>query len=440
VARVVAILYLEFRGNVLLLRASALTFSVVLSLVPIIALGTAVLKGLGAEDQIRAAAYRFVDQFTFQEFVEEKPAAPEPDGAKTLATHLRTAVDKVLDYVERTNFATLGAFGILGMVVTVVSVLSNIEQAMNVIWRAERGRALGQRIMDYLALMILLPVVINFGFTGLAALQSPTVRGWLEVVLPAAWADIGLRLLAQVPLILVVFTFIFFYRFLPNTPVKWRPAVIGGLVGGINWLLIQALYLWLQVGVARNNAIYGSFATVPLVLLWIYFAWVVFLTGAETAFAVQVWRTYNPRPRGISPSRRLAAALDIMNQLQLDFRQRQVTAREVLVKKLQLSEDDLDAAMAQLTAGGFVHQVQETPEGYVPGTPFEEQVPGQIVELIYGGALPDSPGGRITKAALLAAQSAANERAGWEARETGICRPAPPATGNTIPTQDKGAE
>jgi membrane protein len=162
VIRIHLIVFQEFRRDVITLRASALTYTVVLSLVPMLALGTAVLKGLGAGNQMREVAYKFIDQLELTvapakesekqitPVAESVPAlhadtdratAVEPT-KKGLTVHLRKAVDQVFDYVDRTNFATLGAFGVLGLLVAAIFVLDSIEQAMNAIWQAESNRLL----------------------------------------------------------------------------------------------------------------------------------------------------------------------------------------------------------------------------------------------------------------------------------------------------------
>ena len=304
VIRIHLIVFQEFQRDVITLRASALTFTVVLSLVPMLALGTAVLKGLGAGDEMRGVAYKFIDQLELSVAPGEESEGqitsdagpvlahkPDTDTAtavkpapKGLTIHLRKAVDQVFGYVDRTNFATLGAFGILGLVIAAIFVLGSIEQAMNAIWQAESSRPIGRKIMDYLALMILLPVSINTVMAAMATLQSQALLVRLHGILPGTW--IVPLLLNMVPIVLLVATFTILYRFLPNTKVNISSALVGGVFGGIGWLLIQVIYIKLQIGVARYNAIYGSFATLPFFLIWMQMGWVVFLAGAEMAFAV----------------------------------------------------------------------------------------------------------------------------------------------------------
>jgi membrane protein len=235
-----------------------------------LALGTAVLKGLGAGDQMREAAYKFIDQFELSVAKESggqinSAAGPvlalKPDtdmataakpAQKGLTVHLRKAVDQIFDYVDRTNFATLGAFGILGLVIAAIFVLSSIEQAMNAIWQTESSRPIGRKIMDYLALMILLPVSINTVMATMATLQSQALLVRLQGMLPGTW--MGPLLLNMVPIALLVATFTILYRFLPNTKVNISSALIGGVCGGIGWLLIQVIYIKLHGAVISGKA------------------------------------------------------------------------------------------------------------------------------------------------------------------------------------------
>jgi membrane protein len=427
ITRIHFILFQEFQRDFITLRASALTYTVVLSLVPMLALGTAVLKGLGAGDQMREVAYKFIDQLDLSvNPVEESeqqitPAGgPFPDrqpgrdtataaepSPNSLINHLRKAVDQVFDYVDRTNFATLGAFGILGVVIASIFVLGSIEQAMNAIWQAESSRPVGRKVMDYLALMILLPVSINTVMAAMATLQSQVLLVRLQVILPGTW--IASFLLNLIPIILLVATFTILYRFLPNTRVKFFPAFVGGVCGGMGWLLIQIIYIKLQIGVARYNAIYGSFATLPLFLIWMQVCWVVFLSGAEMAFAVQVWRSYLWKNAILNPSVRLALAFDIMKTTLADFHERRVTDRTSLVRRLNQPNSYIVSVLESLFSTGLLRRVDGEKDRFVPAAPAEEIDSSEIVDLIYGTEVPSSPGGQMAKKGLKAARSALAE-------------------------------
>jgi len=411
ILRIHVIVFQEFLDDYIPLRASALTFIVVLSLVPVLALGTAVLKGLGAGDEMRQAAHSFIAQLEStagspapppvlpQESIiiptdqygstDQGSAIPEPVESAThegesLTDHLYTAVDFVFDYVDKTNFAALGIAGILILLFAVFSVLSSIEQTMNDIWQTSSGRSASRKLMDYLALMIIMPLTINLGVAASAILHSKTLLDMLHRWLP--W--LGPQLLNLLPMLAVVATFTFFYSFLPNTRVTFRAALAGGIVGGTVWLLVQALYFKLQIGVVNYNKIYGSFATLPLILLWIHISWMIFLAGAEVSFAVQVWRRYLWKKLTLTPIGHLALTFEIISTAAGDYRQKRITTRDSLVWALKQPDAYIKELLDILCEAGFMHYISNDGGGYLPAAPLTELDVLEIGTLILG-ELPD---------------------------------------------------
>jgi membrane protein len=427
VLRIIFIVVRESQNDRITLRASALTFTVVLSLVPMLALGTAVLKGLGAGDQMRLAAYTFIEQFD-SESVDSTPIpdAPQIGAEKTvipppspeaeiaspdttakqypveLTSHLRRAVDQIFDYVDRTDFTTLGTFGIIGMVLAALGVLGSIEQSMNAIWQTTTSRALGRKIIDYMALMILLPLSVNLTLAATATLQSPVLHTQIQNILPALWLE--RFFFKALPIGILVITFSLLYQFLPNIRVEFLPALAGGLFGGLTWFWVQILYVKMQIGVAKYNAIYGSFATLPLFFLWIYVAWVVFLLGAEVAVASQARRHYQWRSNALTPAARLAMAFDIMEAALEDYKARKVTDRKSLAQLLNQTEKTVLYIINDLVNGGLLHRVEGKLEGYVPSGPLIELKPSEIMDIIIGKDLPDVKGCDLAGQALEAAR------------------------------------
>jgi len=394
----------EYREDRISLRASALTFTIILSLVPTLALGTAVLKGLGAGDQMRNAVYQFIDQLDHSgtNFSVPAPTSAEKKQDETIAppinlsgksepqdltSHLKKAADTIFNYVERTNFAALGAFGITGLVFAVLSVLGNIETSMNAIWRADSNRPFGRKLIDYLSLMILLPVSINLTLAAEAILQSPKLFFRIQQVIPVSWLQ-GL-LLTMLPIFIVVGTFTLLYRFLPNTRVIFFPALIGGLAGGLGWFALQSFYINLQIGVARYNAIYGSFATLPLFLVWLYMGWMVFLAGAEVAFAVQNWRLYLPEDERMTPLKKMTLAFETVATILEGFKLRQVTSKKMLAQSLNRQPGHISIVLKELEEADIIHHVKEKRhEGYVPAAPSEVIAAAEIVSMVMGSPTP----------------------------------------------------
>jgi len=431
--RIVFIVFRESQNDKVTLRASALTFTVVLSLVPMLALGTAVLKGLGAGDQMRQAAYSLIEQFDTgesetnieaetatetdavemqadQEALSQPPAitddkqepGPKESQPAGLTSHLKKAVDQIFDYVDRTDFTTLGTFGILGMVFAALGVLGSIERSMNAIWQTTTGRAFGRKVIDYMALMILLPISVNIAIGTTTALQSSALYSHIQSLLPVLWVQ--KVLLKALPIGILVITFSLLYQFLPNTRVGYLPALGGGLFGGFTWFWVQVMYVKMQIGVAKYNAIYGSFATLPLFFLWIYVAWVIFLLGAEFSFAFQTWRQYQWKSILITPTARLAMAFDIMDAALDDYGSRKVTDRKSLARILNQTEKTVGIIVNELVEGGLLRRVDGKLEGYVPAAPIDDLKPSEIMDIVLGKDIPDVKGCDLAGQALQAAR------------------------------------
>ena len=332
----------EFTANALSLRAAALTYTVLLSLVPILAMSTAVVKGLGGDDHLRQAAYGYLEALGLEAdspppatIVEENGAQP---GSIDLGGHLRAAIDQLFDYVDRTDFAALGSFGVAGILVSVILVLGTIEEAMNVIWKAEGGRSLGRKLADYLTVLVLLPISVNLTFAAGALLQNPALLERIEALAPMA--ALQPHLLKMVPPALTTLTFLVLYLFFPNTKVRFFPALLGAAVAAFFWSLAQDLYLSLQIGVANYNTIYGSFATLPLFLIWLYLGWLFILGGAQLAYVWQNRKSCRLVPVPLSPAGRLDAAYAIFD-----------AAAEAHARGQRLQAEDLPGLMPDKALG-----------------------------------------------------------------------------------------
>lgn len=408
--RVLFITLTEFQKSELSLRSGALTYTILLSLVPMLAMSTAVVKGLGGGDQLRKAAYTYIaslersknsamsdhgDQFSPTAVLQ--PAEKATD----LTSHLRTAVDTLFDYVDRTNFTTLGTIGMVGILISVLLVLSHIESAMNAIWKVSAARSLQRKISDYLTLMILLPISINITFAASAFLQSPVLASKMDLIIPFEWLQS--LLLKPIPIFFITLTFFAMYVFFPNTKVKNIPALIGASLAALLWFTVQNIYISLQVGVANYNAIYGSFASLPLFLVWIFLGWLFILTGAQVAFAFQNVKTYRLMPFKASPSVKLGAAFDIMDHIYTGFATHKPVSARSLVGDLPhyapvIITDTLDALMT----AGVIH-ISHTDQRLLPMLPMEGYDRQNIVSIILGTDAPDTAGGIMSREAIEAA-------------------------------------
>ncbi len=189
--------------------------------------------------------------------------------------------------LQKTKGGIVAGIGVVFLFWTVISVLGQIEYSFNDIWNVRKGRTFARKCSDYLSVVMICPVIFLLA-SSLTVTMASQVRFVAEKLeqfgLPSAPI---LLLLDLLPFVLVWVLFTFLYIFMPNTKVRLQPGLIAGVAAGTAYQAIQWLYVTFQVGVARNNAIYGSFAALPLFLIWMQVSWVIVLLGAVISYTVQ---------------------------------------------------------------------------------------------------------------------------------------------------------
>jgi len=253
------------------LHASALTFYSLLSIVPVFALAFAVAKGFGMEAILG------------RQLLARLPGNEE-------------AVEKIIGFARallaNTRGGAIAGVGVALLLWTVIKLLGNIEKSFNDIWGVTTPRALGRKIADYLSVMMACPVllIIAGSATVLVATRVALVMERLSFLGYLAAPVVLLLKILPYGVIWLVFTFI--YAFMPNTRVEKKSALWGGILAGTAYQLVQLVYVSFQVGAAKYGAIYGSFAALPLFLVWLQTSWTIVLLGAEISFAHQNVATY----------------------------------------------------------------------------------------------------------------------------------------------------
>lgn len=248
-----------------IIRAAALTFTTILSIVPFLAVAFSISKGFGLQNT---------------EFI------------RTLILKMTTGrvevANKIIEYIDRTNVQALGWVGVATLLFTVFSLIGTIEKAFNTIWNVRRGRSAWRKVTDFFPVILICPIVLLVASSFNVSLQQQEiVSGLLSV---QAIGVIEAVFLKATPYLLISMAFAFMYAFIPHTKVRVSSAIIGGVFGGVLWQLAQWLYINWQIGASKYNAIYGSFAQLPLLLIWIYISWVIVLLGAEVGYA---WQNLN---------------------------------------------------------------------------------------------------------------------------------------------------
>ena len=423
--RILLIMYQEFFRTHLAIRASALTYTIILSLVPILALSTSILKGLGNDEQLKLAATRFIEQLeppnplpqerrnTSEDATQIEPVvapalAPPSTGQGQVSKtpHLHRAVDTIFQYVNRTNFAALGILGVIGLIGVVILVLSSIETAMNAIWHTHQGRSFFRKVMDYLALLILLPISLNIALAAEAILASKTIMSRVSLIVPTAW--VATFVIKLVPFVFIVTTLMIMYLFFPHAKVKTGAALVGAVFASIFWFIFQKIFIVLQVEVATYNAIYGSFAIIPLFLIWLQIGWTFILLGASLAHAIQIHPHYYVTDNTLSPQRRLQTAFDILQTVYDNFEKRLPTPFSLLNEKFPKTRcADINAVATLLIKGRLLSSSESNNEEIlIPVTSVEKLRASEVVQLVLGNEVLPTMGGGLASQAIEAASDA----------------------------------
>ena len=359
-----------FVANQLLLRAHSLTYITLLSLIPLLALAVSLMSAFGIQEDLVGMA---VDQIG--------KIAPQA------GVHIQ-------ELVEGVNFASLGTVGAATLVVTTILAVGNVEQSFNHIWGVQKQRGWVRRIPDYLAVVVVVPIVLGVAISLGTTLRSQAALGSLlnNPIFAAAYKS-GLK---QLPTVMMMLGFTFSYWFLPNTKVNGLSALLGGAVAGILFTLVQGLYVGLQVGAAKYSAVFGSFAALPLIIVWIYFSWSVVLLGAEVAFAHQHLARYRREVRGAVPG--LAARESIGLGIALEVARRFAESGEpwtadMLSELLDVRVRTVREILAQLENVGVVAELADEDKAgqYQLGRPAERISVRDVLTALRGERAPLIP-------------------------------------------------
>ena len=272
------------------LRASALTFYSLISIVPVAAMAFGIAKGFGFEKVLEAQ-------------LQSKLAGHEEI--------FNNVVQFSHSLLENTKGGVIGGIGLIVLFWAVIKVLGQIENSFNDIWGIKQQRTLGRRFSDYLSIMLIGPVllIVSSGMTVFVTTQINLIMG--KIAFLGFFEPLILLLIRLFPLVVIWSLFTFLYIFMPNTKVRYSSGLIAGIIAGTVFQVTQWIYITFQVGTAKYNAIYGSFAALPLFLAWVQLSWLIVLYGAELAFAHQNVDTYEFEPDARQASHRLKMLLSL---------------------------------------------------------------------------------------------------------------------------------
>ena len=290
---------LAFRGydeDRCLLRASSLTFYTLLSIVPVAAMFFGVAKGFGFERRLEKELF---EKFAGQEEV------------------LSQVINFSNSLLEQTQGGLIAGIGLLVLFWSVLKVLGHIEMALNDIWGIKESRSWGRKFSDYLSIMLISPLLVLMSGSTTVFIKTEVTQITQKVELLGVISPLIFSLLKFAPYVLIWALFTILYIIMPNTKVNFKAGLLGGVVAGTFYQIAQWGYISFQIGAAKYNAIYGSFAALPLFLMWLQISWWIVLFGAELSFANQNVDTYEYEPDSlkVSPGFKKLLALQIAHLL-----------------------------------------------------------------------------------------------------------------------------
>ncbi len=252
-----------FQSENLQTRASALTYNTMLAIVPLLAVLLGIAKGFGFQNTVRE---ELLDYFPGHQLELDK------------------AFEFVDSYLAQAQGGVIIGIGLILLLYTVISLISSIEDTFNDIWQINKSRPWFRKISDYLALFVILPVLMTSS-SGIAIFVSTLQNSFLQhYVFLTPIVELCLHI---TPYVFTSLAFAGLYIALPNTKVKVVNGLIAGIIAGCAFQFFQLVYISGQIWVSKYNAIYGSFAALPLLLLWLQLSWLICLFGAELSYASQ---------------------------------------------------------------------------------------------------------------------------------------------------------
>ena len=322
------------------LSASALTFYSILSIVPVVAMAFGIAKGFGFQKLFEK---ELLEKFQGQEEVMNRVVA--------FANSL----------LENTKGHLIASFGILFLLWTVIKLLTQIEHSLNDIWEVKSPRTYGRKFSDYLSIMLISPILFILSSSVTVFITTQIAVITQKVALIGMFSPVIFFMVKLIPYGLIWILFIFIYMIMPNTKVNFSSGLIAGIIAGTIYQIAQWAYITFQVGMARYNAIYGSFAALPLFLIWIQLSWLIVLFGAEISFAYQYVDTYDFEPdrRYISPAFKKLLSLQVSRLIISTFLKADPPLSAISISKiLQIPIRLVEQILEELVEAGIVSDTE----------------------------------------------------------------------------------
>lgn len=352
----------EFAKNELNLRAMGLVYITIISLIPFLAVSFSVLKGFGVHNQLEPTLLNLL----------------EPLGEKgEQITH------QIIQFVTNINVGLLGVIGFGFLFYTVISLIKRLEDSLNYIWKVKSGRSFMRRISDYLSITLVGPVFFFIAIGLTATASSNTLIQKILSVEPLGFIFVYASKI--LPLFIIFFFFTFIYKFIPNTKVDIKSAMLGAFVSAILWHILSWLFKTGILVSTKATAIYSSFAVVFIFLFWLYLNYIILLIGAQLSYCHQNINFLNITKNAFKLSNRLKEklTLSIMQLISYNFyNSKENLTLENLTDKIGLNRDDIFESLNNLVDNKLLTETNHEPTSYLPAKDLEKITVKDVIKSV----------------------------------------------------------
>jgi membrane protein len=355
----------DFTKDDCVIRASALTYYTLLTIVPVLAMAFGIAQGFGFEKNL------------------EQQIMASFKGQEEIITQIFTFVSAML---ERTRGGLMAGIGVVLLLYYVFRIMWNIERTMNVIWKIPNTRPAIRKLTDYMTLMILGPLMVILSGSLNVYLKTTVERITNDYEVFDSFSPLLSTPVRLLPYVMIWLVLTLVYVVMPNKKVKFFPALIAGILAGTAYQLTQWGYITFQVGVSNMNAIYGSFAALPLFLIWLQLSWTIILFGAEISHSIQIMDTHEQYKdvEKLSPHYKQLLTLYVLHTIIQQFKNGEAPfSADEIAEKLDLPIQTVNKSIERLNDAKIIAPTKrdkDEPLRYLPARDTEKLTISNIID------------------------------------------------------------
>ncbi|MBN2789132.1 MAG: YihY family inner membrane protein [Candidatus Delongbacteria bacterium] len=346
--------------NNLFSRASALAFTTLLSLIPVLAILFMFFKAFGGkmvETKIKPMIYDF------------------------LASGAGDTISEYIDsFLGSATVDALGSIGAVFLLVAVYSILSSIERSFNMVWQMNKDRQPLEQLKTYLSIVFITPVLL---------IVSIWLAGRLEFIIQAGdnvWGGFSTFIIFQMlPFFLIMLMFMFLLIIMPNTKVKVKHAAVGAFIGAILYTILKAIFIHYTRMAVSYNVIYGSVAVLPFFMLWIYFSWIIVLLSVQITFVRQNIHNLKHMEINVETNRvdKIKIAMMITLKILKDFIDgNERSSLMEISSELDIPLKDVNQCIAKLEQSGIIIEIAKKHDAYTLNIPVEKLTVERVLKAV----------------------------------------------------------